>query len=272
MTPPAAPSAGPPPATPKPDLVIKNVSKSFGGIRAIRDISIEVPPGEVTCLVGPNGAGKTTLFNLITGVMRPDSGSISYGTIELTKRSLAQIVRLGIARSFQDVRLFESLTVLENVEVGVSGAAGRSLAGSILWPRWYLARRRTLLPNAQAILERVGLQDRARTVAADLSLAEKKLLAVARLLATNAQMLLLDEPLAGLDDASSTGILDVLHGLAADGRGVLLIEHNFDVVRALSDRAVFLSEGGVVFVGKPEEITAQTDLSRLYFGESRAAP
>jgi ABC-type branched-subunit amino acid transport system ATPase component len=252
-------------------LSISNVVKSFGGIRAIRDVSFEVPAGKVTCLVGPNGAGKTTLFNLITGVLRPDSGAISYGGTDLTTRRTAQIVRLGLARSFQGVRLFESLTALENIEVGIAGVAGRTLGGSLLWPRWFVARRRSLLPEAEGILERLSLQRHARTVAADLSLAEKKLLAVGRLLATKANMLLLDEPLAGLDEGNSAGILDVLHGLAADGRGVLLIEHNFDVVRALSDRAVFLSEGGVVFIGRPDEITAQDDLSRLYFGESRAS-
>jgi len=252
-------------------LELADVTKSFGGIRAIQNVTLSVPPAAITCLVGPNGAGKTTLFNLITGVARPDEGSITYRGAELTSLRTEQIVRLGVARSFQSVRLFSTLTALENIAVGISHQAGQTLAGSLLWIRWYRANRVKAGPRANEILERVGLSHRASVFADELPLAEQKLLGVGRLLATDAQMLLLDEPLAGLDDASITTVLSVLQELAAEGNGILLIEHNFDVVRALSDRAVFLSEGEVIFVGSPEEITTQEKLSRLYFGESKGS-
>lgn len=251
-------------------LELADVTKSFGGIRAIQEVTISVPPGEITCLVGPNGAGKTTLFNLITGVLRPDGGSISYAGHELTAMKTEQIVRLGIARSFQGVRLFSTLTALDNVAVGFMHQAGQSLIGSLLWLRWHRRNRTDAGPKAREILERVGLSHRANVFAAELPLAEQKLLAVGRLLATGVRMLLLDEPLAGLDDSSISTVLSVLRELAIEGNGILLIEHNFDVVRALSDRAVFLSEGEVMFIGSPEEITAQEKLSRLYFGEAGA--
>jgi ABC-type branched-subunit amino acid transport system ATPase component len=250
-------------------LTLSGVTKSFGGIKAIRDVSFSVPPREVTSLVGPNGAGKTTLFNLITGVMRPDVGSITYGPDELTALNTAQIVRRGVVRSFQGMRLFESLTVLEHVQVAQLDQPGEGLFGGIWWPRWRRYGRSSLTPRAMAILDRIGLASRHDAYVDELSLAEQKLLAVARLLATDASALLLDEPLAGLDAHSIDRVLDVLRALATEGKAVLLIEHNFDVVRSLSDRVVFLSEGEVMFVGPPDGITNEASLSRLYFGDVR---
>jgi ABC-type branched-subunit amino acid transport system permease subunit/ABC-type branched-subunit amino acid transport system ATPase component len=242
-----------------------SLQKRFGGIVAIRSLDIALAAGRITGLVGPNGAGKTTAFNLLTGFLRPNGGSISYKGRPLADLKPHERVRVGIARSFQDLRLFTGMSVLENVLVALPGQRGDGLGALFLHP---LAVRREDEANAQAaadILDFVGLGDRAMDLADDLSYAEEKLLIVARLLATEAEVLLFDEPLSGLDGAAMGRIIDLLRRLAASGKAICIIEHNLDVIRNACDHLVYLDEGRALAEGDPHELMRDPELVQRYF-------
>lgn len=238
-------------------LEILDLHKAFGGHVVISDLSLAVDEGAITALVGPNGAGKTTLFNLITGFLRPDHGSVRYRGRELVGLSPQRIARLGLVRSFQGLRLFNDMSVYENVLVGQENSLR-------LWQRG-AARLRA---NSEAVLRRVGLWDHRGTRASNLSYAEKKFLNLARIMALGSEFLLLDEPASGLDGISRTTFHELLRALKEEGRSILLIEHNLDIVRAVSDRIAFLDEGALVAVGMPDEIFSNQELARRYFGGS----
>jgi branched-chain amino acid transport system ATP-binding protein len=252
--------------SPAPDgdtvLSLRGVNKRFGGVVAANEVNLELPPGIVTALVGPNGAGKTTLFNLITGNLRPDSGEI-----ELRGRSLLgidpqQAAGLGIARSFQDLRLFEQMTVLENVLTVMERSAWPWQAGS---GRGSRMRR----DQATAILERVGLQHKMNARAVDLGYAEQKFLSLARILVTGAALWLLDEPASGLDPASYERFVRLVREPLKDGITICLIEHNLDIVQGIADRIAFLDQGMVLAAGDPRSILDDPQLAAIYFGERR---
>jgi len=249
-------------------LQVSNVSKRFGGLIAIRDCSFAIEKGRTTCLIGPNGAGKTTLFNLITGFLKPDTGSITYKGQPLVGRPARSIVGLGIARSFQHLALFKELTVLENVMVALPGQPDEGPGGALLAvvvPAIGKARRRAR-DKAMGLLSLVGLADRAGTVVGNLSYGEQKLLAIARVLATDAQILLLDEPASGLDDHALDNIVEVLAGIKANDRTLLVIEHNTSLVRKIADDVVFLHQGHVLAKGDPDTIMKTPELTEIYFG------
>jgi len=243
-------------------LSLRGVNKRFGGVVAANEVNLELPPGIVTALVGPNGAGKTTLFNLITGNLRPDSGEI-----ELRGRSLLgidpqQASRLGIARSFQDLRLFDHMTVLENVLTVMERSA---------WP-WQAGGgrgSRIRHEHAAAVLERVGLQQKLSTRAIDLGYAEQKFLSLARILVTDAALWLLDEPASGLDPASYERFVRLVREPLKGGITICLIEHNLDIVQGIADRIAFLDQGMVLAAGDPRSILDDPQLAAIYFGERR---
>jgi len=245
-----------------PVLRLRGVNKRFGGVVAASDVDLDLPGGLVTALVGPNGAGKTTLFNLITGNLRPDSG-----IVKLRGRSLAGVdprkaARLGIARSFQHLRLFEQMTVFENVLTVMEGAA---------WP-WQpggRAARSVRRDKAMATLDRVGLAGRADVRAIDLGYAEQKFLSLARILVTEATLWLLDEPASGLDPASYERFVRLVREPLASGITICLIEHNLDIVQGISDRIAFLDQGTVLAAGEPRAILDDPKLAAIYFGERR---
>lgn len=238
-------------------LEINGLSKAFGGNLIINNATLALQKGRITSLVGPNGAGKTTLFNLITGFLRPDSGQIRYQGRDLVGLAPQRVTRLGIARSFQSLRLFNDMTVYENVLV--------SLENSLrLWrPKNNRDHVRT-----QAVLERVALWEQRHVRAADLSYAEKKFLNLARIMALGTELFLLDEPASGLDGPSRVTFHELLRSLQKEGHTILLIEHNLDIVREVSDEIAFLNKGEVVAFGTPEEIFADKELTRIYFGVS----
>ena len=245
-----------------PVLRLKSVNKRFGGVVAAADVDLDLPPGMVTALVGPNGAGKTTLFNLVTGNLKPDSGSI-----ELRGQSLADIdprgaARLGIARSFQDLRLFEQMTVFENV----LSVMERS---SLPWQPGGRAAARLRGERADATLELVGLTVRRDARAIDLGYAEQKFLSLARILVTEATLWLLDEPASGLDPASYARFVNLVRQRLDDGVTICLIEHNLDIVQGISDRIAFLDQGTVLAAGEPRAILNDPKLAAIYFGERR---
>jgi ABC-type branched-subunit amino acid transport system ATPase component/ABC-type branched-subunit amino acid transport system permease subunit len=250
-----------------PLLEVRNVSKSFGGLRAVEDSSIELPAGEITGLIGPNGCGKTTLFNVITGFLPMDRGRIFVQGVEVTGRPAYALVKKGLARSWQDVRVFKQMTVLDNVLVARPNQRGESLPGLFLSPRRVGREERENLRASLEYLQLVGLLGKAGELAGSLSNAEQKLVAIARLLATECPLLLLDEPTAALDLDSVGRIIALIRDIASRGqKTILLVEHNLDVVRGLVKRAYFMSEGKVLAYGPPAQLMADPQLAEAYFG------
>ena len=243
----------------------RGLERRFGGIVAVAGLDLTIEPARITGLIGPNGAGKTTAFNLLTGFLQPDRGEVLYRGRSLKGVKPHRIVRQGVARSFQDLKLFTNLTVLENVLVALPGQRGDHLAYVYFAPWIVRTEERRNLGRAMAILEFVGLGGRAGELASELSYAEEKLLAVARLLATGAQALLFDEPLAGLAPNALAKVFPLFRQLAASGRTLCIIEHNLDVIRELCDRVVFLDEGRKLAEGTPEELMRDPQLSERYF-------
>jgi ABC-type branched-subunit amino acid transport system permease subunit/ABC-type branched-subunit amino acid transport system ATPase component len=241
------------------------LQKRFGGITAIASLDIQLSNGRITGLVGPNGAGKTTAFNLLTGFLSADDGEIRYKGQTLRRLRPHELVHAGIARSFQDLRLFTGMSVLENVLVALPRQSGDRLLTLFLRP---LLVRQEDARNAQralAILEFIGLQQRAFDLAEDLSYAEEKLLVVARLVATEAEVLLFDEPLSGLDATAMHKIIDLLRRLARGNKAICIIEHNLEAIRSACDHLIYLDEGRALAEGDPEALMRDPDLIRRYF-------
>ncbi len=248
-----------------PLLTGTGLQKRFGGIVAIAALDISLSAGRITGLVGPNWAGKTTAFNLLTGFLRTDAGEIRYKGKVLSELKPHELVRAGIARSFQDLRLFTGMSVLENVLVALPRQSGDRLSALFLRPGSVRREDEANTAKAMGILEFIGLGERAMDLADDLSYAEEKLLVVARLIATEAEVLLFDEPLSGLDGAAMQKIIDLLRRLAADGKAVCIIEHNLDAIRNACDHLVYLDEGRALAQGDPNTLMADPELVQRYF-------
>jgi len=247
-------------------LRLQHVSKHFGGLKAIEDVTCEFRPGEIVGLIGPNGAGKTTLFNLITGVFRPSGGRILVGERDIVGLPPYRIARLGIGRTFQQTRIFHDLRVVENVMLArreVDGSVARALAT-------LPSVKRAWTKDAMDVLSSLGMADRAHHYGGDLSYAEQKIVMFACLLASGATMLLLDEPTAGLDPTSHRSMIGTVTRLRRPGTTIVLIEHNLDVVRGCSDRVIFLAEGRVVAEGTSEQVERSAELRDIYFGAAGA--
>lgn len=248
-------------------LTLDKVSKWFGGNQAVAECSFEISERKVTGLVGPNGAGKTTLFNMITGTLPTDEGSISYRSTDITSLSPQKRIELGIARTFQDVRIFPELSVLDNVLVSIQNQLGERLHNVFFRPTAILQEVRANRAFALECLDSVGIQrEQVSMMAQDISYAEQKLLSLARLLATGAELLLLDEPASGLDEASIDILKNILRTIIDEGKTVLIVEHNMLLVRELSDWIVFLDGGRVLAEDTPSKIMQNKDLQTVYFG------
>ncbi len=263
------PSAGPVHDGAGPALVAQGLRKSFGGIKAADELSLALPRGKVTALVGPNGAGKTTVFNLLTGFLAAEAGTVALEGEDITRLAPWRTVRLGLARSFQDVRLFERMTVLDNVLVALPTQPGERLGPLFFAPRRTAKAERRNRDQALGSLAFVGLADRAGEIASSLAFGEQKLVALARLIATGADVLLLDEPASGVDLQWVRRILDLIRQLAASGKTVCIVEHNLEVVTAVADHAYFMEAGRIIAEGRPEELMADPRLADIYFGTSR---
>ena len=263
------PSAGPVHDGTGPALVAQGLRKSFGGIKAADELSLALPRGKVTALVGPNGAGKTTVFNLLTGFLAAEAGTVSLQGEDITRLAPWRTVRLGLARSFQDVRLFERMTVLDNVLVALPTQPGERLGPLFFAPRRTAEAERRNRDQALGSLAFVGLADRAGEIASSLAFGEQKLVALARLIATGADVLLLDEPASGVDLQWVRRILGLIRQLAAAGKTVCIVEHNLEVVTAVADHAYFMEAGRIIAEGRPEELMADPRLADIYFGTSR---
>jgi len=249
-----------------PIMTIEKVSKSFGGIHAVEECSFEVPPGLITGLIGPNGAGKTTVFNLITGFLRADGGSIRYKGEELLGLPPHQVEARGVVRTFQHLRLWGKMTVLENVLLGCRTPLGENVLTLFLRPGRVRVEEAAARERGMEVLRFFALEGRAHELAEDLAYPEQKLLSMARIFATDAEILLLDEPTSGLDTDSLQKIVPMVRRLVEHGKTVLLIEHNMELISHLSDEVVFLHQGRVMARGRAEQITRDPALTEIYFG------
>lgn len=250
-------------------LHVEGISKSFGGLMAVRDLSMNVAPGEVVGLIGPNGAGKSTAINLITGVLVPSSGRVRLGEKAISGFRPDEVVRIGVARTFQTPQLFEDLSVLDNVLVGMNGRRGLMRLIPRLLPlpiyRQEEARDRR---EAKALLQSLGLAHLSNERAANVPFGQRRLVEIARALATQPDILLLDEPAAGLNDNEARQLKTILRDLAAAGMGVLLVEHKMSLVMEVCDRIVVLNFGQNLSEGTPAEVSRDEAVREAYLGKA----
>ena len=248
-------------------LELQQVSKHFGGIKAVDELTIGFEQGKITALIGPNGAGKTTAFNLIGGLLRPDSGSMAFNGKRLFGLKPWHIARLGIGRLFQDVRLFNKMTVLENVMTAFQWQRGESLWRVAFAPWTQSTPEARHKEQAMRLLQTVGLPDKANSLAENLSYGQQKLVAIARLLAADAKLLLLDEPTAGVNPVMIRQFFTTIRQLVAENCTILFIEHNMEIVRELAERAIFMSAGKIMKSGSPADVFADPNVRSAYIGK-----
>jgi branched-chain amino acid transport system ATP-binding protein len=247
-------------------LAIKSVSKHFGGVAAVADVNMEVPPGRVTGLIGPNGAGKTTLINLITGVLTVSEGTITFGQQDITEVPAFKVARAGISRTFQNIRLLTEASVVENVMIGFYRNEKTTTLGSLLGlPS---ARRETaeLRERAYKLLQRFDMTRYAEHEAGGLAYGHQRRVEMMRALASDPLLILLDEPVAGMNDVEAGELGEIFRGLAKDGMGVLLIEHNVRFVTHLCDYVYVLDSGRMIASGSPEEVVNDPAVITAYLG------
>jgi len=250
-------------------LAITGLRKAFGGVVAVDGVNLQVCPGEVVGLIGPNGSGKTTVFNLISGVYRSDAGSIRFDGDELRGVTPDRIVGKGISRTFQNIRLFSKMTVLQNVQTALHPLSDYSLPEAFLaWP-WTVRRTEQRLQDAALnLLEVVGLESYADQVAGTLPYGLQRKLEIARALALQPKLLLLDEPAAGMNPQESQELVDLIERIhATRNLAIVLIEHHMDVVMNLCSRITVLNFGGVIAEGLPEEIQTNPVVLKAYLGD-----
>jgi branched-chain amino acid transport system ATP-binding protein/branched-chain amino acid transport system permease protein len=253
-------------ATTAPILRVEGMSKRFGGLQAVNDVSFHLQQGKITALLGPNGAGKTTIFNLVTGTVKPDSGKVVLRDQEITRLSSTAVAKRGIARSFQDVRAYQRLTALQNVAIAVPNQPGENPLLLLPGMPWALKAERRTRRIALEALGFVGLADKANETVGNLSFGDQKLVAIARLLATECEVLLLDEPTSGVDPANVDNVIKVILDLKRLGRTICLVEHSVHFVQQLADWVIFLDQGKVIARGTMAELTGQKHLTEIYFG------
>jgi branched-chain amino acid transport system ATP-binding protein len=243
-------------------LTIQNVSKHFGGLKALENITLHLGSDTIYGLIGPNGAGKTTLFNLITGVLPVSKGSIQFAGKELNKLRPHEISRLGISRTYQNIRLFPSMTVLENVLVA-QNIHTPSGVGSILKVRRSDPK---LLDQAEELLKQMGLWTKRKEISTSLAYGEQRRLEIARALALKPKLLLLDEPAAGMNESETENLLQRIEEIRAQGKAILLIEHDMNVIMSICSHISVLNFGELIAQGSPEEIQTNEAVIEAYLG------
>lgn len=248
-------------------LEIIGMSKRFGGVRAIADVSFTVPVGGLTAVIGPNGAGKTTVFNLVTGIYRPDSGQVNFHGDSILGLSPIRIAASGLIRTFQSARVFPGMTALENVLSGAHQHVRAWSPSQMLLLSHARREERELRQRAEALLELVGLSAFRDTAATDLPMGSQKLLEVVRALMAEPRLLLLDEPAAGLNDSETAELAELLRAVRDAGVTVMVVEHNMSLVMGVADEVVVLDAGAVVTVGTPAEIQADARVIAAYVGQ-----
>lgn len=247
-------------------LTISSLSKSFGGLQVLEDVSLKVPERGIFGLIGPNGAGKTTVFNLITGVLSPSAGTIEFSGRRLNGMAAYKITRAGVARTFQNIRIFRDISLLENVLVAMVEKTRHKILGMLLASPAYREAQRREREQARELLSRVGLAQKAEVAAGELSYGEQRRLEIARALATGPKLLLLDEPAAGMNSVEKRQLMEEIQNLDESGISVLIIEHDMRFIMGLCREIVVLNFGQVIARGTPDEIRANPKVIEAYLG------
>ena len=248
-------------------LVANKLSKRFGGLQALSEVSFSICKGDIYGLIGPNGAGKTTLFNVLTSLYTPESGNCNFMGHQLTRLKPHEVARAGLARTFQNIRLFGALSALENVMIGRHIQTHSGVWAAVTRSRREREEEARIESDALRLLEYVGIADRANDIARSLPYGDGRRLEIARALATQPRFILLDEPFAGIDPIAVIEIQRIIGFLKERGIGVLITDHNVRETLGICDHAFIISDGHVLAEGTPEQIVENADVRRVYLGE-----